>query len=83
MLNIPRQTNKIPGVDLGVCMEKWKDYGLEKLIKEEQKLQDIYFTMRTNPALENQARLILDHLQKYIQIRYRKEDKKNQKKINL
>ena len=83
MLNIPRQTSKVPGVNLLVCMKKWKDYSLEKLIKEEQKLQEIYFTMKNNFALENQVRLILDQLQKYIQLRYRKEDKKNQKKINL
>jgi len=83
MHNIPRQTNRIPGVNLGSCMKKWKDYGLEKLIKEEQRLQEVYFTMRNNPALENQVRLILEQLQRYIQARYQKEDKKNQKKINL
>jgi len=83
MLSVPRQTNKVPGVNLSICMKKWKEYGLEKLIKEEQKLQDTYFIMRNNPALENQIRLILEQLQKYIQSRYQKEEKKNQKKINL
>lgn len=83
MLSVPRQTNKVPGVNLWACMKKWKDYSLEKLIKEEQKLQDTYFIMKNNPALENQIRLILEQLQKYIQSRYQKEEKKNQKKINL
>ena len=83
MSSFLRQTNAIPGVDTHGCMEKWKDYSLDKLMEEERKLQSIYFTMRGNPSLENQARIILEQLQKYIQTRYKKEDKKNQKKINL
>ncbi len=83
MSNFLRQTDRSPGVDLQSCMTKWKDYSLDKLAQEEEKIQDVYFVMRTNPALESQIRTILEALQKYILVRYRKEDKKNQKKINL
>ncbi len=72
-----------PGVDIGSCLEKWKDYSLDKLAQEEEKMQDIYFVMRENPALESQIRTMLETLQKYIQTRYKHEDNKNQKKINL
>jgi hypothetical protein len=83
MNNFLRQTEKVPGLDIQVCMEKWKDYSLDKLAQEEEKLQDIYFVMKENPSLEGQIRAMIENLQKYIQIRYKHEDEKNQKKINL
>ena len=83
MNNFSRQTEFAPGVNLHLCVEKWKDYSLDKLAQEEKKIQEAYFIMQENPALESQARTILETLQKYIESRYRSEEKKNQKKLNL
>jgi hypothetical protein len=83
MDNFFRQTERTPGVDIQICMSKWKEFSLDKLAQEEEKMQEAYFVMKENPALESQIRFMLESLQKYIQHRYQKEDNKNQKKINL
>lgn len=83
MTNFLRQTDKAPGVDTSLCLQRWKEYSLDKLNQEEEKIQTLYFACRGSAAMENQARVILETLRKYIRVRYEKEDNKNQKKINL
>ena len=83
MDNFFRQTGRAPGVDIQIYLAKWKDFSLDSLAREEEKMQDAYFIMKENPALESQMRFMLENLQRYIQQRYQKEDNKNQKKINL
>jgi len=82
-MRIPRQLDKIPGVELSIYEAQWKKLSIDGLLQKSADYQDMYFTVQGSSALENQLRLIMEALTKHIQKRYEKEAVDQDKRLGI